>query len=457
MNPSHLPVVAIVGRPNVGKSALFNRLARKRIAIVHNEPGVTRDRLVADSRVGSRPFTLIDTGGIATFAGHDPEQQVRSEARIATEMADVIVLVGDSQNGVTPTDRSLAKELRSARKPVILAVNKVDHPKQELADIEFAALGFEELVPISAAHGRGISELVDRIEAHLPPEQPAREPESEHTAEIKLAIVGRPNVGKSSLINAILKNPRTIVSEIPGTTRDSVDIPYEQDGKRYLLIDTAGIRHKRRHNTSVEVFSVMRSEKSIVRADICALVVDAVDGVTMQDKKIAGLIHENHKPCIVIVNKLDLVKPSEGIRDFLHAIIDQIRSSLFFLSYAPIDIVSAQSGENLDRLFGSIEKIQKHAKRSIGTGVLNRLLQEAMIVSPPPMRSNKRLKLLYATQVTPQPNSLITPPHFMLFVNYPELLTDDYRRYLEARIRERNRYYGLPIVIHLRSRHRKDS
>ena len=448
-----LPVVAIVGRPNVGKSALFNRLARKRIAIVHDQPGVTRDRLVAACRAGSRPFTVIDTGGIESFAVNDPEKQARSEARLATEMADVIVFVGDSQHGVTPIDRSLAKELRAARKPVILAVNKVDHPKQEMADIEFAALGFEDLVSISAAHGRGIPELVDRIETHLPPEQTVNEPEIERGPEIKLAIVGRPNVGKSSLINAILKSPRTIVSEIPGTTRDSVDIPFEQEGKRYLLIDTAGIRPRRRHNTPVEVFSVMRSEKSIVRADICALVIDAVARVTTQDKKIAGLIHENQKPCIVIVNKLDLVKPPAGIRDFLHTLIDQIRSNLFFLSYAPIDIVSAHSGENLGRLFGSIDKIRKHAARRIGTGALNRLLQEAMTVSPPPMRANKRLKLLYATQINTPQQSLFAPPSFMLFVNYPELLTSDYRRYLEARIRERNGYYGLPIIIRVRSRH----
>ena len=446
-----LPVVAIVGRPNVGKSALFNRLARKRIAIVHDQPGVTRDRLVAACRVGSRPFTVIDTGGIESFAGNDPEKQARSEARLATEMADVIVFVGDSQHGVTPIDRSLAKELRAARKPVILAVNKVDHPKQEMADIEFSALGFEDLVSISAAHGRGIPELVDRIETHLPPEQTA--PEVEQGAEIKLAIVGRPNVGKSSLINAILKSPRTIVSEIPGTTRDSVDIPFEQEDKRYLLIDTAGIRPTRRHNTPVEVFSVMRSEKSIVRADICALVIDAVARVTTQDKKIAGLIQENQKPCIVIVNKLDLVKPPAGIRDFLHTLIDQIRSDLFFLSYAPIDMVSARSGENLGRLFGSIEKVQKHAARRIGTGALNRLLQEAMTVSPPPMRANKRLKLLYATQINTPQQSILAPPGFMLFVNDPELLTSDYRRYLEARIRERNGYYGLPIIIRVRSRH----
>jgi GTP-binding protein len=455
MNPANanLPVVAIVGRPNVGKSALFNRLARKRIAIVHDEPGVTRDRLVANCRVGSRQFTVVDTGGIETFAANDSKEQVRAEARLATEMADVIVFVVDSQDGVTPIDRSLAKELRTAQKPLILAVNKVDHPKQELADIEFAALGFEELIPISAAHGRGISALADRIEAHLPAEQTVDEPVTEQSAAIKLAIVGRPNVGKSSLINAILKSPRTIVSETAGTTRDSVDIPYEQDGKHYLLIDTAGIRARRRHNTSVEIFSVMRSEKSIVRADICTLVIDALEGVTTQDKKIAGLIHENHKPCIVIVNKLDLVKPTEGIRDFLHVLIDQIKSDLFFLSYAPIDIVSARSGENLDRLFRSIEKVQKHAKRSIGTGVLNRLLQEAMTVSPPPMRANKRLKLLYATQIDPPRNALVAPPNFILFVNYPELLTDDYRRYLEARIRDQNGYYGLPIVIRLRSRH----
>jgi GTP-binding protein len=450
---AHLPVVAIVGRPNVGKSALFNRLARKRIAIVHDQPGVTRDRLVADCLIGLRHFTVVDTGGIDTLSGNDPEQQVRAEARLATEMADVIVLVGDSHDGVTPIDRSLAKELRAAHKPVILAVNKVDHPKHELDDIEFAALGLEEAIPISAAHGRGISELVDRIEVYLPPEQTIDKPAIEETAEIKLAIVGRPNVGKSSLINAILKSPRTIVNRVAGTTRDSVDIPYEQDGKRYLLIDTAGIRPRRRHNSSVEIFSVMRSEKSIVRADICALVIDAVEGVTTQDKKIAGLIHENHKPCILIVNKLDLVKPTESVRDFIHTLIDQIQSDLFFLSYAPIDIVSALSGENLDRLFKSIEKIQKHARRSIGTGVLNRLLHEAMTVSPPPMRANKRLKLLYATQVDPPRNTLVAPPNFMLFVNYQELLTDDYRRYLEARIREKNGYYGLPIVIRLRSRH----
>jgi GTP-binding protein len=447
-----LPTVAIVGRPNVGKSALFNCLVRKRIAIVHDQPGVTRDRLVADCLLGSRPFTVVDTGGIEGFVGSDYDEQIRSEANLAMEMADVLVLVGDAKDGVTPVDRSLAKLLRSARKPVILAVNKVDHSRQELADTEFAVLGFSEIVPVSAAHNRGISDLVERIERYLP--EPRRDKaKAEPGAPIKLAIVGRPNVGKSSLINAILQHQRTIVSDAAGTTRDSVDVPYERDGKHYVLIDTAGMRARRRHNTSVEIFSVMRSEKSIARADICALVVDAVAGVTAQDKKIAGLIQENHKPCMVIVNKLDLVKPPAGVRDFVDALLGQIRANLFFLSYAPIDLVSAQTGENLDRLFGSIERIQKHAGRTIGTGPLNRLLQEAMAAAPPPIRGNKRFKLLYATQIDKTSNHLVAPPTFVFFANDPELLPDDYKRYLEAKIRERNGYYGLPIIIRLRSRH----
>ena len=449
---SSLPIVAIVGRPNVGKSALFNCLVQKRIAIVHDQPGITRDRLVADCLLGSRPFVVVDTGGIESFVDDDYDEQIRSEADLAMEMADVIVLVGDSRDGVTPVDRSLAKELRSARKPVILAVNKIDHPKHELADTEFSVLGFSDIVPISAAHGRGITDLVEQIERHLP-EPALEEAKPDPGVPIKFAIVGRPNVGKSSLINAILQNQRTIVSDAAGTTRDSVDVPYERDGKPFVLIDTAGMRARRKHNTSVEVFSVMRAEKSIARADICALVVDALEGVTAQDKKIAGLIQENHKPCIVIVNKLDLVKPTARVRDFIDTLLQEVRANLFFLSYAPIDLVSARTGENLDRLFESIERIQQHATRSIGTGSLNRLLQEAMAAAPPPIRGNKRFKLLYATQIDKTSNHLVAPPTFVFFVNDPELLTDDYRRYLEARIRERNGYYGLPIIVRLRSRH----
>jgi GTP-binding protein len=449
----NVPIVAIVGRPNVGKSAIFNCLVQQRIAIVHDEPGVTRDRLVAECNLGSRPFAVVDTGGIEGSVDSEFDDQIRAETDLAMEMADVIVLVGDSKDGVTPVDRSLAKQLRSARKPVILVVNKIDHPKQELADAEFSVLGFSDVISISAAHSRGIADLVEEIERHLPEPALNHVAEVEPDAPIKLAIVGRPNVGKSSLINAILQHQRTAVSQVAGTTRDSVDVPYERDGKHFLLIDTAGIRARGKHNTSVEVFSVMRSEKSIARADICALVVDAVLGITSQDKKIARLIQKHHKPCIVIVNKIDLVKPPTGVREFLDALLDQIRRNLFFLSYAPMDLVSAQTGENLDRLFRSIEKIQKHATRSIGTGSLNRLFQEAMAAAPPPLRGNKRFKVLYATQIDKTSKHLVAAPTFVLFVNDPELLTDDYRRYLEAKIRERNGYYGLPIIIRLRSRH----
>jgi GTP-binding protein len=447
----NLPTVAIVGRPNVGKSALFNRLVRKRIAIVHDQPGVTRDRLAGDCKLGSRPFTVFDTGGIGTLDSDDFTDRVRTEAEIAMEMADVILLVGDSKDGVTPLDRVLAKQLRTTGKPVILVVNKIDHPVQDFADAEFTALGFEHIVPISAAHGRGIGGLIEEIEHHIP-ELIADHPASAKAPPLKLAIVGRPNVGKSSLINAILQDQRTIVSHTAGTTRDSVDIPHERNSQSYLLIDTAGMRPRGKHDSSVEVFSVMRSEKSIERADICALLLDAVDGVTAQDKKIAGLIQKANKPCIIVVNKLDLVKPPGRIGNFPNAIIDQIRANLFFLSYAPIDILSAHTGENLDRLFASIEKIREHAKRLIGTGALNRLFQQAMETHPPPLRTNKRFKILYATQISDESANGPAAPTFVLFVNSSELLTDSYRRYLEGEIRKKRGYYGLPIIFRFKSR-----
>jgi GTPase len=444
-----LPIVAIVGRPNVGKSALFNRLTRQRIAIVHDQPGVTRDRLTADCAIGSVRFTLVDTGGIGSAIDDSFDEQVRAEADLAVEMANLILLVTDGRDGLTPVDELLARELRTAKKPVIVIVNKIDHPKQESHETEFSRLGFAEVLPVSAAHGPGIAELVERVAAHLPQETRESSPAAR---PIKLAIVGRPNVGKSSLINAVLQDRRTIVSTVAGTTRDAVDIPYEREGKRFVLIDTAGIRARGKQSSSVEVFSVMRSQKSIERADICALVVDATDGVTAQDKKIAGSIQENEKPCLVVVNKLDLVKPSKRLRDFFNATLDQIRADLFFLNYAPIDVLSAHTGENLDRLFQSIEKIEKHSQRTVGTGQLNRLLQQALEAHPPPLRRNRRLKILYATQIDNQRPDTIQPPTFLLFVNDPQALTDDYRRYLEGKIREQLGYYGLPVLFRLRAR-----
>ena len=445
-----LPIVAIVGRPNVGKSALFNRLVRQRVAIVHDQPGVTRDRLSADCEIDSVRFTLVDTGGIGSAIDASFDEQVRAEADLAMEMANLILLVTDARDGLTPIDRLLARELRSTKKPIIVVANKIDHPNQTDHETEFTELGFAEVVPVSAAHGRGMTELAERIAAHLPDETSDSAPPS---PTLKLAIVGRPNVGKSSLINAILQHRRTIVSDIAGTTRDAIDIPYQRDGKQFILIDTAGIRSRGKQSSSVEVFSVMRSQKSIERADVCALVIDAVDGVTAQDKKIAGLIQENEKPCLVVVNKLDLVKPSTRARDFFDAILGQIRSNLFFLDYAPIDVLSAHTGENLDRLFQSIERIEKHAQRTLGTGQLNRLLQQALEAHPPPARGNRRLKIMYATQIDFKQADSIRPPTFLLFVNDPQTLTDDYRRYLEGKIREQLGYYGLPILFRLRSRH----
>ena len=434
----------------MGKSALFNRLVRQRVAIVHDQPGVTRDRLTADCEIGSVRFTLVDTGGIGSAIDASFDEQVRAEADLAMEMATLILLVTDARDGLTPIDRLLARELRSTKKPIIVVANKIDHPNQTDHEAEFSELGFDEVLPVSAAHGRGITELVERIAAHLPDETTDAAPPA---PALKLAIVGRPNVGKSSLINAILQDRRTIVSDIAGTTRDAVDIPYQRGGKQFVLIDTAGIRSRGKHSSSVEVFSVMRSQKSIERADVCALVIDAVDGVTAQDKKIAGLIQENEKPCLVIVSKLDLVKPSTRVRDFFDAILRQIRSSLFFLDYAPIDILSAHTGENLDRLFQSIEKIEAHAQRTLGTGQLNRLLQQAIQAHPPPARGNRRLKIMYATQIDFKQADSIRPPTFLLFVNDPQTLTEDYRRYLEGKIREQLGYYGLPVLFRLRSRH----
>ena len=445
-----LPIVAIVGRPNVGKSALFNRLVRRRMAIVHDQPGVTRDRLTADCEIGSVRFTLVDTGGIGSAVDDSFDEQVRAEADLAMEMANLILLITDGRDGLTPIDRLLARELRGTKKPIIVVVNKIDHPNQTDHETEFSELGFDEVIPVSAAHGRGMTELVERIAAHLPEETTDTAPPS---PALKLAIVGRPNVGKSSLINAILQDRRTIVSEIAGTTRDAIDIPYRRDDKQFVLIDTAGIRSRGKHSSSVEVFSVMRSQKSIERADVCALVIDAVEGVTAQDKKIAGLIQQNEKPCLVVVNKLDLVKPPTRIREFFDAVFRQIRSQLFFLDYAPIDILSAETGENLERLFQSIEKIEAHAERTLGTGQLNRLLQQALEAHPPPARGNRRLKIMYATQIDFERTDSIRPPTFLLFVNDPLTLTDDYRRYLEGKIRKKLGYYGLPILFRLRSRH----
>ncbi|MEI6351822.1 MAG: ribosome biogenesis GTPase Der [Verrucomicrobiota bacterium] len=446
--------VAIVGRPNVGKSALFNRLARRRISIVHDQPGVTRDRISTECRWGEEPFTLIDTGGIGSDVDASFTEQVEAEVAIAMETSDLLLFMVDAQAGLTPVDQMLAQRLRRIDKPMILVVNKVDHPKHAELDLDFAQLGFERVICISAEHNRGITDLVEQIEAILPK---SPEPLPQLTeVPIDIAIVGRPNVGKSSLINAILQDGRTLVSSISGTTRDAVDVPYKRNEKAYTLIDTAGIRPRGKQDSSVEIFSVMRSERTIRRADLCILVVDATLGVTAQDKKIAGLIQEAQKPCLVAVNKWDLIKESGGFgerKEQLAALLEKIRVELFFVDYAPIIVLSALKGEGMTRLFKLVEQIRAESEKRIGTGRLNRLLAESLTLHPPPARNNKRLKIVYATQPERSEQAEAIPiPSILLFVNQADLMIDSYRKFLDSRIREEVPWTGLPLKFYFRER-----
>ena len=446
--------VAIVGRPNVGKSALFNRLARRRISIVHDQPGVTRDRIVVECRWEGEPFTLIDTGGIGSDVDTSFTGQVEAEVDIAIETSDVLLFMVDAQSGVTPVDETLARKLRRVRKPIVLVVNKVDHAKHAELDLDFAKLGFDSSVCISAEHNRGITELVELIEGFLPPGEQQDDADAE--APIDIAIVGRPNVGKSSLINAILQDKRTLVSPISGTTRDAVDVLYRRGDRSFNLIDTAGIRPRGKHDSSIEVFSVMRSERSIRRADLCVLVVDASLGVTAQDKKIAGLIQEAGKPCLVAVNKWDLVKGTgEGDtrKERIEEMLESIRVELFFVDYAPVILISALKTEGITRLFKLIEQIRDGSQRRIGTAPLNRLLAEALTAHPPPAHNGKRFKIVYATQPErPEDRSPIPTPAILLFVNQSNLLIDSYRKYLDSKIREELPWDGLPIRLFFKER-----
>jgi GTPase len=483
VNEAHtLPNVAIVGRPNVGKSALFNRLVGRKIAIVHDQPGITRDRLSASCTRGERPFMLWDTGGIFGAGESELTQQVRHAAEDALRASDLLVFVVDGKEGLSPVDEELARMLRKSQKPVVLVINKIDNEKHDLLAAEFDSLGFDHAVSVSAEHGRAISDLLSEIERSLP----SHPHDSRFTIpdSIAVAIVGRPNVGKSSLINSIVRSERAIVSELPGTTRDAIDIVYERDGLKFVFIDTAGIRRRGKVSSSAEVFSVMRAERSIRRAHLCILVIDLTMGTTAQDKRIAGLIQKARKPAIVVLNKWDLVKPRRKEKQSAKELIEQTRSRIFFLDYAPMLITAASTGENVDRLFASIQKVQRAARKRIGTGILNRLLRQAFEANPPPLVKGKRLKLFYAAQptgggersateggapATPElasatqtsqrarGSSPLQAPEFVLFVNDPRLMTESYRRYLEARIREAEPYPGLPIMLTVRPRAQKGS
>ena len=414
--PARLPTIAIVGRPNVGKSALFNRLAARRIAIVHDQPGVTRDRLFAPCAATTTPAQLVDTGGIGATLDDGFAGQVRAEADVAIETADIILFTVDGQEGLHPIDQTLAAELRRTRAPVALVVNKIDDPKHDTMPDEFTRLGFHTLLPISAAHGRGFTELLDWLDdtlAKLPAESAAATDEAESesaAAPLKLAIVGRPNVGKSSLVNALLGSQRTIVSEIAGTTRDAIDVPLSNRGKDYLLIDTAGLRPRSKRDTSVEVFSAMRTEQSIRRADIVALVIDSAQGITAMDRKIAGTILDAAKPCVIVLNKYDLFHPGGPTKERIEELTDQIRRELFFLSYAPFVALSAKEKQHLGKFFQSIEKVREASRATLPTGPLNRLLQDGIVRTAPPLVGNKRFKLLYATSATATDDVAIPVP-----------------------------------------------
>jgi GTPase len=474
-------LIAIVGRPNVGKSALFNRIVGRRIAIVHDQPGVTRDRVSAEAEWRGSPFTLVDTGGLGLLRGEKAAdviaQAALEQVELAIESADVILLVVNVQEGVVPMDREAAARLRRSGKPVLVAVNKVDTARAEPNAVEFAQLGFEKNFPVSAIHGEGIGPLLDAATALLPlagpkPTTPTPEvttPEAGQ-ASLKLAIVGRPNVGKSSLINALTQSERVIVSPIPGTTRDAVDVPFEivTEGARqsYVLIDTAGMRKTRRVDHSVEFFSVKRAEDSIARCDIAVLVLDAEAGIAEQDKKIADKIVHERKACILVVNKWDLVEPAvrqarideigrrnrKENRDrpeqmtTLAEFGDWVQERLFFLDYAPVIFTSAKSGFHLDRLLEVVRYVAAQLQQKIPTAILNRTLQDAVEYRQPVSSQGHRLKFFYATQVRQ------APPTFLLFVNRGELFSDAYRKYLADQMRRAFGYEGCPLVLVPRAR-----
>jgi len=486
-------LIAIVGRPNVGKSALFNRIVKKRIAIVHDQPGVTRDRVSVEAEWNGKSFTLVDTGGIGLLRREKSDDVIVKAAleqvEIAIDSASAIILVVNVQEGIVPLDREVASKLRTSGKPVLVAVNKVDTHRLEGAVTEFSRLGFEKIFPVSAIHGEGIQNLLDAATAFLPAvssQQPAASsmddadvPAADHellTADsqeiaprkkgpLRLAIVGRPNVGKSSIINALTKSERVIVSPIPGTTRDAVDVPFEVETagvrEKYVLVDTAGIRKARKIDDSVEFFSVQRSEESIARCDIAILVLDAEAGILEQDKKIADHIVENRRACILVVNKWDLFeekirakrkeeivsrekkenRSAPKIMTTLGEFAGWVQEKLFFLDYAPVIFTSAKSGFHLDRLLEAVRYVAAQLQQKVPTAILNRTLHDAVEKRQPISAQGHRLKFFYATQVRQ------APPAFLLFVNRDELFSDQYKKYLGGELRRAFGYEGCPIVI----------
>jgi len=437
------PVVAVVGRPNVGKSTFFNYLVGKRISIVEDTPGVTRDRIYAEVEWRNRKFTLIDTGGIEPYSEDTIMQQMKRQAEIAIETADVIVFMVDVKDGITASDKEVATMLRKTQKPVILAVNKVDQIGEPPADVyEFYNLGFGELMTISSIHGLGMGDLLDEIFKYLP-EEDAEEYDED---VIKVAVVGKPNVGKSSLINRIAGEDRVIVSDIPGTTRDAIDTYIENEHGKFVFIDTAGIRRQSRINEKIEKYSIIRSWTAIERADVCLILIDAKEGVTEQDTKIAGYAHEQGKASIIVVNKWDVIEKETGT---LEEYRKKVHEKLGFMLYAPVIFISAMTGQRVDKIYGLIKYVADQAAMRISTGVLNDLLNEATAMVQPPSDKGKRLKIYYMTQAS------VKPPSFVLFINDMKLMHYSYERYLENQLRKSFGFEGTPIKFILREKEKE--
>jgi GTP-binding protein len=432
-------MVAIVGRPNVGKSALFNQLTGKRISIVENTPGVTRDRIYADAEWLDHKFTLIDTGGMDPESRDPLLQQMKSQAEIAMETADVILFLTDGKQGVTPADRDVAEMLRRSDKPVVLAVNKIDTQENEANLYEFYNLAIGDPISISAAHKRGIGDLLDEMVKHFPRERP----EEEKAETIQIAVVGKPNAGKSSLINRILGEERVIVNDIPGTTRDAIDTSFEKDGQRYVIIDTAGIRRKSRIHDSLERYSVVRALSAIRRCDVALVIMDASEDITEQDAKIAGLVHEEGKGCVLVMNKWDKIEKETHTMEEYHK---RLRNRLSFMTYAPDVFLSAKTGQRVGRIIELVNQVYRRCTFRVSTGVLNDCLADAIAVNEPPAGKGRRLRILYGTQVS------VKPPTFVLFVNHPEFLHFSYQRYLENYFRKTFDLEGTPLRILVREK-----
>ena len=438
------PLVAIVGRPNVGKSMLFNKLTGKRLSIVEDTPGVTRDRLYAQAEWRGRTFDLVDTGGIEPGADDQILSFMREQAEIAIAAATVIVFVCDIRTGMTAADQEVAGMLQRSHKPVVLAVNKMDSTGHNDPDMyEFYNLGLGDPYPVSAVHGHGTGDLLDACFAYFPPQ----DQEEEEDDVVKVAIIGKPNVGKSSLVNRVLGQERVIVSDVAGTTRDAVDSYLERNGQKYLIIDTAGMRKKSKVDDRVEKFSVLRATMAIERSDVCLILIDAREGVTEQDTKVAGLAHEAGKACVIAVNKWDAVEKDGKTMQRME---EEVRRGLSYMTYAPVLFLSALTGQRVDKLFGLIDSVVNQAALRIPTGMLNQVLNDAQARVQPPTDRGKRLKIYYMTQIG------VKPPHFVIFCNDAKLFHFSYQRYLENQIRGTFGLTGTPVRITIRQKGDKE-